>query len=298
MAQNNHIVCIATSSVNADVFATAESDGTVKLWSISNRRKLNEFPTIYDFCGPRLALVSDLQTQVVAGSWTKGVRAYDYLTGQCVWQRRDLKYVQQVISFLSKDTSSVGVALEKGPFRLLTVQTGEDAGRVSGIRKVFPSPLSDLCLLVGKKDVQLSRRWATHLWKKPLISFAVLDAAFSNGLVAFSEAAGPVRCYDLLGEQAWCFQPKKGWHVTTVGWGGQAPRWFVVNFNYEGDGSTLLLEIDQTGTAKEISELGKHVEMAFLPNGEYLITSRGNVISTRSGEPLWSFLEYMDTGRL
>ena len=278
------------ATANENLFATADIDRTVRLWSLTNRAKVKEFPTIFDFGGSRLALASGAQNVVVSGSWSTGIEAYDCATGKVFWGRRDLKNVQQIVAFSRAENPVVAVALEDEALSILTAETGRNLLRISSTRGMFASNFGEFCLLVTREDVQLSNLESSAIWRKPLNSFAVLHATFSKDLVAFSEAGGPVRAYDFFGEEAWRFNPKKGWHVTRIGWDSDASCWRAINRHYEGDGASVLLELSNRGNAREVSHLGHIAHAAFFPEGQSLVTSAGEVISGGSGESVWKFL--------
>jgi outer membrane protein assembly factor BamB len=282
---------IALTRANEDIFATAHSEKEVTVWSFKTRRRLSTFSTILDFGGPRLGLSYAGWPMVIAGSWTRGVVAYHGSNGEIQWSRPDLRNVQQVRDFSDGSSSIVGVGLDQGPFHILNVETGQNHSELASIKEIYPSPFGSLYLLLSlDKAVHLSVELRLPaIWKRPLVSFAILDAAFSPGQVAYSEAGGSVYCFDLYGTEIWRFRPEQGHHVMQLAWDWDGQRWLAVNWPYQLGGPKLLLEIDTKGNSRVVASLGHSLEVEFFPSGKYLITSSGEVVSTQSGESVWKF---------
>jgi hypothetical protein len=75
-------------------FATAECEHAVEVWSLAERRLMSSFETVLDPGGRRLALLAEDRPIVVAGAYHRhGICAYDALSGDRLWQRKELKRV-------------------------------------------------------------------------------------------------------------------------------------------------------------------------------------------------------------
>jgi hypothetical protein len=240
-----------------------------------------------------LGIVCSSEPVVVAGSWKKGAAAYDASTGQCLWSRRDLKYIQYVQDLSNEYSLVVGIGLEDAPYHILRADTGENTSKLANIAEVYPSFFDPLYLLVGvDKTVHLSAELRSpSIWKKVLVSFAILHAAFSPTQVAYSESAGWVYCFDFYGTEIWRLQPEPDHHIMRLIWDSARQQWLAIKWNYQHGGPKSLLEIDAAGNARVIASIGDRWLAEFLPSGRHIITSKGEVISTDSGESVWKFAD-------
>jgi outer membrane protein assembly factor BamB len=281
-----HIEHIGLPRDGENLFATGEATKRVTVWSILTRERISQFSTILDFGGPRLALVCENHPTVVTGSWTRGVSAYDGVSGQELWSRRDLKNVQLVRDLSDNDAALIGVGLEDRPYYILRADNGENYAQFASTTKLYVSSFAPLCFLVGRKTVSLTTRQSAVIWKKPMISFAVLDVAFSSHHVVYSESAGSVYCFDFYGTELWRFEPEENHHVLRIAWDQELQRWLGVYWNTHG-GPKRLLEMGNN--PRVLYEIGDTWLTQFSPSGKHLITSNGEVISTQSGRCIWKF---------
>lgn len=87
---------IAVPQAEADIFATAEFEKKVTVWSMRRKRKIAVITTVLDFGGTRLAMVGQSGLCLLnAASFEGPMNAYD-LEGNVLWSRRDLVGVQQL----------------------------------------------------------------------------------------------------------------------------------------------------------------------------------------------------------
>jgi outer membrane protein assembly factor BamB len=287
--QTHAIDQIAVARGQPDLFATGEFERRVRLWSFRQRSRIAELSTVLDSGGSRLLPVWAGRPIVIAGSYTKGVEAYEAKTGRVLWSRRDLKGVQQICELSKSGSILVGVGCEDRPYEVITAETGKSVSTIAGVKELYASPFQPLYLATGKDLVYLSSLLATTVWKRRLVSFAVLDAAFSPEQVAYSEAGGSLYCLDFVGNVAWSFHPEADHHVLRLVWRSEPANWLAIEWNYERGGSKRLLAINVKGETRLLSELRDYAELAFFRHGSHLITSDGEVISTTSGELVWKF---------
>ena len=86
---------IATSFGGSRI-AIAEFENHVQIFDHGNFELIAEFDTILDFGGNRLLISEDGQ-YCICGSWARhGIIGYDANTGEQIWQRKDLKKVQNI----------------------------------------------------------------------------------------------------------------------------------------------------------------------------------------------------------
>ncbi len=159
-------------------FATLDDAGTVSVWA-GPGEPLSRFDA-----GPctSIALTTGPGgTEIVTGSWTGGVAGFAP-DGARRWWRRDLRHVHAVRALPEHDGTRrvAGVVLDRQGCLVL--------GRTGGTRLRVPDASfiagwADGSLLVAGRDGTARRlaRDGTPRWQAPLHSFAVLDAAVSDG---------------------------------------------------------------------------------------------------------------------
>lgn len=272
------------------MFATGEFKDHVNVWSIQQRRRVQELSTILDFGGLRLAMTSQVCPKIIAGSWKKGVAAYDCQNGQVLWSRADLRTVQEIRDFSDLQSSRIGIGLDRGPYHILMAENGSTHSETANVRQLYKSDFAPLYLMVTtKRMIHLSSEMRLpSIWKRSLASFGVLDAAFSQQQVVYAEAGGLVYCIDFYGSEIWRFSPDPHHHVMRVVWDSDFERWLAVDWNVNG-GPKRLIEIDKEGAACILGHLGECWATEFYRSGQLVITSSGQIISTRTLTPVWEF---------
>jgi hypothetical protein len=273
-----------------NLFATGRYENIVDVWSFSERKKLSDFNTILDFGGFRLAIIVSDSPVVSTGSWAKGITTYTVANGSILWTRPDLRRIQQICDLSDDKLPLIGVSLDSGPYHILRADTGKEHSKLAGIETVYASLFEPLYFLVDNtRQVHLSALRIPPIWKKDINSFAILHAAFSPKQVVFSEARGPVSCFDFYGTKVWEFQPQNNHHILRLVWDIALQRWLGIDWNFKHGGSKNLFEIDIAGSARLLMNIGNCRQAEFSPDGSYLITSIGKVISTQSTAPVWTF---------
>jgi len=279
-----HIAC-----GHSDVFATAQFEKTVRVWSFARRSLLAEFNTCLDFGGRRLALIDGGDVRVAAAAYYReGVALYDG-QGRVLWQRRDLTKPQRVKAYQEDGAPRIAVGFDEKSLVVVDANTGVTLGEARGTRAILA--VSGEWLLSEQKGrvVALELTEARKSWSVQLGTFAVLDAAISSDAVAFSEAGGAVRCISRAGDQLWTWQPPEGSHVLTVGWRSDVEHWLLVSWPYQKGGDKNLVIVDRKGSVIQTTCIGCPAETAFLDNARYLVTSDGSVLRTEDGEEAWRF---------
>jgi len=289
MTNKNIIHHITVPHQGNDLFVTAEFEKNVSLWSLQDKAKLNDINTVLSYGGNRLAILLTSSPVIVAGSWDDGVQAYDGISKNILWTRNDLREVQYVIDISNQKLQRVGVIAENNIFYLLNGETGKEIEKINKIETLFRSPLMPFYLTSYKQKVSLLNPHFELVWQKPMNSFSLLNAAFSENQIVYSEAGGSVYCNDLSGNQIWFFKPENDWHVIHLVWNPISQSWFAVNKDCNSPDSLQLFEVKINGDVRLKFDI-KAYEVAFFPNGEYLITSNGSIISTCSGNVEWRFV--------
>jgi hypothetical protein len=267
----------------------AFSDGSVEHRSLADENLLAHFDTIVDFGGRRLAMASVGGRLVVAAAAydRHGVAAYDALTGEPLWQRRDLKHGQQV----APAGDVVTVCFDQGPAHVLDAMTGVTVSTLRGVRAYWHSPHAQLGVagVTGHLSA-LNGAWR-QIWRLPIEGFAVLDAAFSPDAVLASDvvdagADGPARssvyCVDLSGRLLWRHESPLLANCPAVGWDATTGEWMAVETNVEGLAEDTLVKWTMDGHMSSRVGLGQRMgTYRFLPSGRRLLSHRGELFETR-----------------
>jgi len=274
-----------------DVFATAEYERNVTLWSLRDREKINELSTVLDYGARRIAVVQESEhCRLIAASFEGPVNAYDP-EGNVVWSRGDLTGVQQVMPLVSNSRALIGLGLEGQPYKILSAIDGREISRLNGISKLYGSQSTLSFLGVTAKNVVcLESLDSRPLWEQPLKSFAILHCGLSPRHAVYSEAAGCLYCFDLDGRQRWVIRPDRNRHFLRVSWNQATEKWMAIDWNFENGGSKRLFEIGEIGNTRVVANLGEMAETEFFASGDLLIGSHGAVIDTQSGQPVWNFI--------
>jgi hypothetical protein len=283
---------IAVPQAETDIFATAEYEEIVTLWSLRRRRKLAELKTVIDFGAPRMAVVQESSLcLLIAAGFAGPVNAYDF-KGNVLWSRSDLAGVQQLMPIPNGPEPMVGIGLEGQPYVVLSAIDGREVSRLNDIRKLYGTRSTASILGITRKSaVCLAALASTVLWEEPLKSFAVLHGALSSRQATYCEAAGSVYCFDLDGTRKWILHPDRDHHFFRVGWNHVTGQWMAIDWDYEKGSSKRLHAINETGNAAFVADLGEPAETEFFASGDLLVTSNGDIVDAQSGQIVWTFLK-------
>ena len=286
------------------MFATAEFQDKVTLWSVGGRTRLTQIRTVLDFGAKRLVVLQEQGFGLLSAANFYGpVNAYD-LEGNVIWSRKDLVGVQQLAAIPSQRELMIGVGSDGQPYRILSALDGKEITKLDGIKEVYASSTTPLILAITAQrsicltELRLTEVHSTTIWKRPLESFAVLHGCLSSKEVAYSEAGGAVYCLDMRGKQKWVVNPEKNRHFLRLAWNQVAARWMAIDWDYARGGAKRLLEISETGVVRLVTDLGEPAESEFFATGERLVTSNGDILDISSGQVVWNYLEKGQTESL
>jgi hypothetical protein len=263
--------------------AAAFVQRTVEIWDLLSSQRLSEIQTVFDCGGSRLALNRSGDKCITAG-WAKGVRGgvacYDPLGGSSLWHRTDIRQTQFVR--FSHAGERVWCGRESGPLLSLDATSGATVETLAGIKRVFDGPYSDTLLVETRTRGLLIRAPATSV-RVPALTFAVLDAALSPECLCVSEAGGPVRCLDSMGNERWRYNPPSRSHVLRLCYRPADCSFYGVLWEYERGTFRELIRLSaETGQSQAVRQLRSWDE-EFCSNGDALVTSNGEVISANDG---------------
>lgn len=205
---------VASPPWEPDLVAVGAVERRVHVCSLSRLGTLAAVDTVLDHGGRRLALVPDAGADpvVVAGAWSRhGVCGYAP-SGERLWQYRERSRVQHVTALAG---GRVAVGYAGGPAAVLDAATGRLLGQLRAVTHVV-ALAPHASLLVGSTHVRLAGVDLVPVaGRVALRSFAVLDAAAGDGLVALAEAGGDLRFLRLDGSERSAHRVRGG-HVLRV----------------------------------------------------------------------------------
>jgi hypothetical protein len=283
----------------SSIVAAAFFEKTVQIWSWKTGQQLGEFQTMFDPGGRRLALTPDGSACIV-GAWgqpgrgARGLGAYSIPDGKLLWNRNDIRHIQNVR--LSGSGREIYCGVQDASAHIIETTTGATIGRVRATQKIFGSPYTSHQVIEQKRGRYLVR--GDREFDIQPLSFALLDAAFSPDAVCLSEPQnflhprkeiGGTRLIDLSsGEIRW-YLDLDSHHLTF----NQADQKFycvsrerVAPHNW----SLIRLQGDLV-KCEQISVLDKCWAAAFTPSGRVLVTAQGEVYETSTGT-LLSHLDF------
>jgi len=266
--------------------AAATPKLTVQIWDLTAGHRISQFETVFYFGGRRIALSPD-GDRCAAAEWNKGrhggVACYDAVTGNLLWQRSDIRHTQAVRFSPSGD--HVWCSQSEGPLQQLNAATGETTQKFRGVSGIAVSPYEADHLFQKSTGflVQTARQFVI-----PRESFALLDAAFSPNAVCISEATGPVRCIDSnTAQERWRYLPPPGCHVIRLVYRPPDDHFYGVEMGYrEGASHRLLRCHAHTGKAEAVRPLTRPFSMEFVPAGDLVLDSEGEMFDLSTGDSL------------
>lgn len=288
VAGENAGMPVITAAPWSTSFVVGDDDGTAQVMSLGPPRVVATFKTVFSAHSHRIALVPGESPVVIAGAWARGgVCGYDAITGQQMWQRRDLGRVQAIRAL---DPALAGTWLEGQSARVLRSSTGREVARLRGVRQVLALS-HDRCVLAGKRWAAVGSRDFVPARRVPLESFAVLDGALSPQSAAVSEADGPLRILGAHGDVVgrWAVP---GAHVLRAAWDDEEQQWLGVIRHLRTPGHELIRLSPEAEPAHRL-RIGDLADAAFLGSGRYLAIlrhghpARVEVVSTRTGAIEW-----------
>jgi hypothetical protein len=272
------------TSPHGSKLAAAEFEHTVHIWDINSRKRLAVFDTVLDFGGNRLAITGDGRYCVAGAYHVAGVAAYSTATGKVVWQRKDLKKVQQIR--VSNDDKLVYCCFDRTTCHVLDRRTGKTIRTLPGVRGLWLSPAKPIALL-EKNLAVVVQSFRDHktvpLDGKPF--HPLLAAAFADDCCVVSESGGPLRCFDVKhGKERWRYlQP--GEHFLDVAFVEREKIVVGISWAYHHGGPFRLLQIDPaSGAMTHSTVLPKCTQTAFFNYGSNLLLNTGAVVESITGK--------------
>lgn len=275
-----------------DLFATAEFERTVSVWSFQEKRLISKFDTPLDFGGRRLLAALGDRPVIAAGAYTGEVCAFDARTGGRLWHREGLIGLQCLCAVhVSENRRLIGAGFDSGPFRLIGIESGEAISELPGVMGLCSNEagatVRHMSGQIAYSDAAERVTWR-HAVAKPILATAI-----GSGSLLVSEMGGPLSNFDFNGGILWRWQPDAGHHVLSVCWHSNSSAWYAVCVCYVAARPHRLVSLTENGevvSARDIDTIEHRVcETQFFSGGEYLITSGGQVLELPDLWPAWNF---------
>lgn len=276
------------ATVNGDRFAVAEFDSKVQVWDLT-KGLVNKFSTDFDFGGNRLSISEDGKYLVVGGYSANTITAFDIDTGQQLWQRKDLKKCGSV-KVLNKLDNRVFVNLERQGTHILDINTGETIDNLKGVEFYYENPYGNIDLLEKSTSCSFADRIKSKTIKnKPKTTFAILDTAFSIDTIVCAYSTNPLEAISTDNfENIWATRVVG--HFLEIEYSKELDKILGVRWEYENGSPKFLCYVDiNTGRVEKEINLGEPIEVEFLKQGSFLLTSQGKLYSTSTGQQTRQF---------
>jgi hypothetical protein len=265
------------------VFAAAKFKSVVSIWNFATRERLAEFPTILDFGGTRLA-IDEFGTKCIAGAYQrKGVCCHRTQDGEALWQRPDLGRVQHISILPCQPAIACG--FDHRSLEILSLSDGKTLQKIRGCRWLHSSPLEPV-QFADKSAPELQSLDGSMIARIDRETFAILSVAFGLGVLAISEAGGPMTVFDTRnGKRLWRYHPPHGAHVVSLGYNIETQRFLAVEWPFKKGGEKRLIELGRDeGNPRTVAPLPESAVEEFCMRGTRLLGAPGWVLNTTTGE--------------
>lgn len=271
------------ASTHGNIIAAGEFERTVHIWDAARREHLREFETILDYGGYRLDIDAHGR-YCAAGTFSdNSVALYAVSSGEQIWRRRDIAQVQKLT--FSPSGRVVACATQLRELFLLDAVTGETRAIWDDVRSMAYGEEDESFVLFGERaiTVRSSRGPAFEVGRE---SFGLLSACFAGRQLCISEAAGPLRCFDLeRGTMLWRFSAYPSEHVLQVAYDQKRDSFLGLLFNVDDASCKLMRFSGADGAAHPICPVPEgSVASAFLFGASLLLTWDGLLRDTLTGE--------------
>ena len=264
------------------IVAVAQLERSIQIWDIMKGEKVAEFDTVLEFGGRRLVIDNEGKFCVTAAYHVHGIAGYDVYGGLC-WQHKNLKKAQ--ILTVSRNGDYVFCGFDDKSCIMLEISSGREAAKFHGVRAVHESPFQPIRFL-DKMKPEIARDDGTLLFNIGRLTFGFLTVAFAADSCCTSEAGGSVRCFDLNSTiERWRYIPSQGSHILRLGYSNRTGLYYGVEWPYQHGGNKKVLCFNpESGVSNFVCDLGQPSETEFCLEGDYLITSIGDLIDLSTGK--------------
>jgi len=277
-----------STTFSGDRFAVAEFDTRIQVWDL-NTGLINKFTTDFSSGGYRLSISQDGRYLAVGGYSANTVTVYNIDTGQMLWQRKDLKKCANV-KILNKFNNQLFVNLERHGTQILDIDTGYTLKTLKGGENYYQNPTNVIDLLEKSQTISFVDQRSEEVIKSlSKTNWGILDVCFTSNEVAVAYAANPFELIDFnTYKKKWA--TKVVGHLLRVSYCKEHKMFFGIRWDFTIGGPKFLCYINpEDGTVIKEMNLGEPIETEFLKEGSLMLTSKGNLIETKTGNMVNEF---------
>jgi hypothetical protein len=264
-------------------------ESRIYVWDFVTGTKLSEFDSCLQLNGRRLAISPDGKLCAVGAYHRHGIVMHDTTDGSVLWQRKDLRKVQEIDFDHAGD--SLLCHVQDGGGHILDVNTGETVRKARGAHRIIANPFQDIeghahrrknfklvNLPSGKTHAVL-----TLVTSDPI----VLAAVFSPQAVFISEMGGPISAFSVEdGKLLWTSARTERCHFVRLCFCEETNiLWGMLWDYYSGEERLVALN---PGNGEFLSDTKGHyvVECRFAQKGQRVIAPEGDIYDiTHLGRP-------------
>lgn len=275
-----------STSFSGHIIALAEFETQVQIFDIDTFKVISEFKTVLSFGGQRIA-INEIGNICVCGAWAKyGICGYNTNSGNLIWQRKDLKKVQN-LQILRSDPKVLFASFAREASRLIDFETGADIDKIPNTINYYQSKFEAIDVFDRSSSIDLIDRInKKRISKIERKSFATLDLTFNKDSFCVSESAGPLSCYDLFnGQLKWRSYASIDGHYLRIGFNESIDMFVGITWPYANGGDKKIKYINPiTGVIENEINIKQPFETEFAQDGKLLITSDKRIIEIKNGE--------------
>jgi hypothetical protein len=274
------------ASFNNDIVAFGEFEQNIQIMDITKNIIISEFKTILDFGGRRLIISLDGNICVCGCYKRYGICGYNVKSGEKIWQRKDLKKVQNM-QLIRSNNNLFFVSFDGKASEIIEIATGKSVKKILNCKGYYENRFLPLYVLDGPKNIRIFEiNTNKNLFNIRRQSFATLDMCFSENTILISESTCPLNCYDIVKEKLlWQTIKTEGEHFLRISYNNEIKKYIGVTWPYKNGGNKKLKYINcDSGKTEHEMDINCPTETEFGFNGKILITSDKEIIDIQTGK--------------
>ena len=267
-------------------FGACPEPGEVCIWKSDAPQSLARVRS------PSRYVLDPSKRRIFSAEWEGDLTCRDYANGKVIWRRRDLPGIQKLaLSSAFPDSVFVLSGTTDKPYKYPRVKlgaieiqaaSGKSRWMMERADNLYVHPTKPLILLVDRGDFRISLhdRNKVEVASIPMTNFAVLDAAFTEDLIALAEGAEGVRVIDWEGNAVSHYAPSD-----------RQPNCLAIAFDqgkvcvYDSWDKTFVSIFDpHSGLRIKEYERKCHGRICFIDDGSRFVDQLGQISITSTGE--------------
>jgi len=278
------------ASPDSHHFGASLNKEEITLWETQSFSKIATMRP--GFSGGRQRYIVDpLDHIIYSGTWEEGLTAFDYMSEKQVWRRKDLIGIQRV-DLSPAFPTSIFVTLETPDYRVdepgvfsgiveLERATGKTVWRTRNGDDVYTHPERPVLVIQDRAadKIRILNEERKETASTKMLNFAVVDLAFSDGLIALAEGAKGTRVIDLNGKTISRNLPK-----------GRKPNCIRITFSgdhvcvYDSwEGAYITIIRPESGKTESEYERESGGDPCFIDDGARFVDAFGRVFHSQDG---------------